>query len=276
MAQHNSILSNAQISFWAMDKEKFKNTKEKIAIDMYKAGQFRIFPEGIDWKAERKHYQVYLRDMLSYPRLLNALADAMYELIKELPYGRVKLAAVPEAGNDIAAAIACRHDVPAIRIRKDPLAYLDVAKSLDESGHKKAAAFVQKMADPITMKNKMHGKKELILGKVEQGDNLLLLDNVVSSAAGTKIQSIEYYVKALESAGLKLNQDFRFVGVGVVIINSPHADGILKKFAKERLDTDEFLLIGLYTVPEYVEYIRPLLSEEHYKMLQQDITEWKN
>lgn len=107
-------------------------------------------------------FYVDLRTLVSYPKTLRALGEALVEVIR--PLGAARIAALPYAGLPIGVAASIAGDIPLLYPRKEAKAY---------------------------------GTGRQIEGVFQPGERVVVVDDVITDGA-TKIESI----RPLEEAGL--------------------------------------------------------------------------
>lgn len=145
---------NLQERLWA---EKKKILSKELAmllirLNMIKVGDFTLT------SGKRSPYYIDLRVLPSYPSVMDKIADMYIEVIRnEISDKQVKLAAVPTAGLPLATAVSLKAKLPLIYVRETP---------------------------------KLHGHMKLIEGILEQGEEAVLLDDLVTTG-GSLLRAAE-------------------------------------------------------------------------------------
>lgn len=222
-----------------------KKMKREIVIDSFNCGEFKVYSEGIKWKREKRHFFSYFRDLSTNPDLLIKITDLLKYFFDEIKPKPTKLVPIPAAGTILGDALTTRYKIPSLHFRKDPIIYKDAAQYLKEKGFQKASEEIYSLSNPKIMKEKMHGRKEIILGKIESNDLLLIIDNVTSSTSKSKIETKEI-IDNTTTIQFK-NIPYSWKGVLVLIQNSPYSEQILKNEGLE--------LYSAYTIPEFIEIL---------------------
>lgn len=169
-----------------------------IALGSYRLRSGRISPYYID-----------LRIIISKPRLLRAAAEAMLGVIKEVSPSPTKLCGIPMAGALLVSAIAVIGGYPGIYVRKEPSIYRDILKRA-ESSRLSCVGELQNLLGGS--KGKWHGISRLVDGIVEEGDRVLIVDDVITTG-DTKLEAIE----ALEEDAKRRGVSIDIVGVAVLV-----------------------------------------------------------
>lgn len=140
------------------------NAKEQICLDLFDIGaiKFGLFTLKSGLKSP---IYIDLRILVSYPKTLKKIAIALVEVSKKLAFDRV--AGIPYAAIAIATAYSMESGKPMIYPRKEV---------------------------------KDYGTKKAIEGVFNEGEKILVLDDLITTGA-SKIEAIE----PLEAAGLKVS-----------------------------------------------------------------------
>lgn len=121
-----------------------------------------------------KHSPIYinLREMISYPSLLTAIADSMWEVLPKASHPQ-RICGVPYSALTLATYLSIKHNVPMLLRRKEA---------------------------------KTYGTKQQIEGVYQAQDTCLIIEDVVTSG-----QSILETVHDLRAAGLHIDEVICFV-----------------------------------------------------------------
>ncbi len=137
--------------------------KEKICLDLFEIGAIK-FGEVTLVSGLKSPIYLDLRFLVSYPKILKAVAGALAEIGSKLEYDRI--AGIPYTALSIATTISVEKNIPMIYARKEA---------------------------------KDYGTKKMVEGIYKEGETILVYDDVI--AVGTsKFEA----VKPLEAAGLKV------------------------------------------------------------------------
>lgn len=139
-------------------------TKEKLASLLYDHGLLK-FGEFTLKSGIRSPFYIDLRKAQSHPAVFHAITDVYGEMVDGFGPS-VLLAGIPEAATPLAAAVGYKLERPLIQPRK-------VVKD--------------------------HGTKKPIEGEYEEGDSVVLIDDLITKG-DSKVEAIEQ----LEAAGLKV------------------------------------------------------------------------
>lgn len=143
-----------------------EKTKSKVAELFFDSGLLK-FGEFTLKSGQLSPFYIDLRKAQSYPEAFHAIVDAYSEMISDLD-SSILLAGVPEAATPLAAALGYKLDRPLVQPRK-------VVKE--------------------------HGTKSSVEGSFNQGDSVILIDDLITKG-DSKIEAIEQ----VEEAGLKVSR----------------------------------------------------------------------
>ncbi|HWQ16978.1 MAG TPA: hypothetical protein VNL13_03995 [Sulfolobales archaeon] len=170
-------------------------------------------------------YYIDLRILISKPRLLSIAVELISRLIDDLPLRPTKLCGIPMTGALIVSAVAVSKNIPGIYIRKEPMIYRDLLKKIseDRSIDPGCVDSLSKILGGV--KSKTHGISRLVDGVIDDGDKILLVDDVITTG-DTKIEAIEI----LEEEARKRGKRIEILGVAVLIDREEGGeDAIVKK-----------------------------------------------
>jgi len=137
---------------------------DELALDLWRAGAIKFGSFTLKSGVKAPFY-INLRVLVTYPRLLRSLAQAMSRIAETLKFDRI--AGIPYAGLPLAILISQQLDVPLIYPRKEL---------------------------------KKHGDIRAIEGDYSPGETIVVVDDVITDGQ-SKIEAIE----PLVSAGLVVN-----------------------------------------------------------------------
>ena len=137
--------------------------KKDIALALHEIGAIK-FGEFTLKSGIKSPIYIDLRLLISYPKVLKMISDAMVEVAKELEFEVI--AGIPYTALPIATAISVDQDWPMIYARKE---------------------------------TKDYGTKKKIEGVFNEGDTALIIDDLITTG-GSKFETIEPF----EASGLKI------------------------------------------------------------------------
>jgi len=158
--------------------------RREIAIGIYKSGMlltwYRDKPSGwILMSGAWSPFYINLRPITSFPQLYEKIIDAFCIMLEKNGIDREKYKAVGIAmgGISIANGVALKYKIPSLYTRKLP----DEVKSEENINNYIAS----------------HGQHALVEGIINNGDNLILFDDVVTSMDSKMlaINQINYEIK---------------------------------------------------------------------------------
>ncbi len=138
-------------------------TREIFILELHKIGAIK-FGEFVLKSGRQSPFYFDLRDMISYPDLLNAVSDLLVEKIKNIDFDYIS--GIPYTALPVASLISNKLNKPLIYIRKE---------------------------------EKSYGTKNLIIGKYKKGGKCLLIDDLITSG-----ESILETAEKFEKAGLNI------------------------------------------------------------------------
>ncbi len=137
--------------------------KKEIALALYEIGSIK-FGEFKLKSGIMSPIYIDLRLLISYPKVLKLISDAMIEIAKDLKFDVI--AGIPYTALPIATAISLDQDWPMVYARKEV---------------------------------KDYGTKKKLEGVYKEGDTALIVDDLITTG-GSKFETIEPF----ETAGLKI------------------------------------------------------------------------
>ncbi len=226
--------------------------KEELPAYAFKHEIFENLEKPVAWNdGIPRYFRVSLRN-LENKKFRDSLFYAFYQVITEkvmpdIPEGyNIKLFSLPEAGNTIATFMNDYFSIPAVRIRKDCLLYLDLSNEykhmVENLGEKdpELKDFIDQRAKEYMARalpgndgKVTKGKNPLLDGSLEKNDAVVFIDNVTSGGA-SKEQGYYVVEKIAESKNLVVGEDIKIFGSVVGVLNSKAA---LKALEKKGLKT---------------------------------------
>ncbi len=169
--------------------DEFETLKREIAVGIYENGMlltwYRDRPSG--WtlvSGAWSPFYINLRPITSFPQLYEKITDAFCMLLQENHIDREKYKAVGIAmgGISLANGVALKYKIPSLYTRKLP----DEVKSEEDINNYIAS----------------HGQHALVEGVINEGDNIILFDDVVTSM-DSKVLAINQINSETRKRGLK-------------------------------------------------------------------------
>jgi orotidine 5'-phosphate decarboxylase subfamily 1/orotate phosphoribosyltransferase len=133
-------------------------TKEQFVLELQKTGAIKFGSFTLKSGLISPFY-FDLRDMISYPELLDGVSDLLVEKIKDMEFD--VLTGIPYTALPIASLVASKLKKPLVYMRKEEKAY---------------------------------GTGKNIIGKFKEGDKCLVIDDLITTGA-SKIETAEAYEK---------------------------------------------------------------------------------
>ncbi len=196
--------------------------KKDFVLELYNKGQIGIYPDGIEWKDRQKYYFRFDggRTIEKHEGLLEICAEQMKPVIDTIAPGATHICGIPDAGNPLAKKISEIYGLECIAYNKSWHALYDFA------GYTKSRG---KNVDFELSEFMPHGSYGELKGNIEDGAEIVVLDNVISSTAASKFEAEKILEKLLKPKGLVLGEDVEIAGFGILQNNSPHAYEVLKE-----------------------------------------------
>ncbi|MDT7888339.1 MAG: phosphoribosyltransferase family protein [Desulfurococcales archaeon] len=177
-------------------------------------------------------YYIDLRIIISRPRLLRISAELMLDMIKGLTPKPTSLCGIPMTGAVLVSAISAIGDIPGTYIRKEPSIYRDLLKKAAASGLR----CIEELKDFIGgLGGKGHGVSRLVDGVIENGDRILVVDDVITTGE-TKLEAVEILEEEARRRGVSID----IVGIAVLV---DREEGGAKELAKRGLKVYRVLSI---------------------------------
>lgn len=138
---------------------------KQVILKLYEIGAIK-FGEFTLKSGIKSPFYIDLRETISYPELLQAIADLMWEQVKDGNFERV--CGVPYTAIPIASYLSIKHHLPMLMRRKEI---------------------------------KEYGTKKIIEGAYESGDRCLVIEDLVTSGA-----SVLETIAPLEALGVNVSE----------------------------------------------------------------------
>ena len=214
------MISSLQAKLW-MEKKRVLG-RELAAIllelDAIKFGVFTLT------SGKTSPYYIDLRILPSYPQMLDRIAEMYLEVIRnEISMPDYKIAGIPTAGLPLATAVSIKARKPLIYVRETP---------------------------------KLHGRMKMIEGVLNQGENVILIDDLVTTG-----KSILRAAKAIRESGGIVNH-------AVVLIDREEG-------GKQNLEANGILLHSVTTISELLDWLleQGVVSRDRVNMIKEYLRE---
>ncbi len=200
---------------------------QQIALDFYKSKAIKFSKEGFKFNLHAEHPEaplspnyLNLRDVFRNPKIRKNIAKQIVPIVKKLKPDI--LVDLPQSISPITTTVSDMTKIPMISVRSEAL-----------KGIKKD-----------------HGVKQSINGAFKNGQRVLIIDDVVSSYAFTKIKAIE----VLKENGLKV--------IPKIIVIVDREEG-----GKEKLKKSKFDLISVLSFKNILDlYLsKKLITRQEYE-----------
>lgn len=154
-------------------------------------------------------YYIDLRISISRPSLLKLSTELLMETMSRIESRPTKICGIPMSGAILASALSVVSGLAGLYIRKEPMIYRELAERI-EILEKRCPESVREILGEV--RSKAHGISRMVDGILEDGDRVLLVDDVITTGA-TKLEAIEIVREEARRRGLRVD----IVGVLVLI-----------------------------------------------------------
>lgn len=252
---------------------KLSKSERSLIKDLYRIGAIK-FGNFTLKSGKKSPYYIDLRILSSYPSVLSDTGKIMGRKIRRLSEEPNRLCGIPAAGLAIANAISLRTGIPVCYTRKEPTIYKDLAKHLHQiftlkikektehhftfdyrdgygDGFQDAIEEVEKLSG-----FKTHGITRYVDGEMKEGDKILLIDDLITTAT-SKLEARD--LVHLEAERRKINVDV----TGVYVLIDREQGG------KETLEKEDLPLYSIATIREVASVLKEdgILDEKLYKTI---------
>ncbi len=204
---------------WEKQKQKYA----KVASKFIKQTDALKFGEFILTSGKKSPFYIDMRLFISYPDIFSKLCEIYVKMIKKENLEVDKIAGIPTSGLPIATLISYKLRLPMIYVRKEP---------------------------------KSHGETRMIEGVLNPSDNVVLIDDLVTSG------------KSLIKAAKAIRKD-----KGIV----KHAFALLdrEQGGRENLDKERIKLHTVVSINQLLDTFRNLgyIDESNYRLAKEYIQE---
>ncbi|MBU0998908.1 hypothetical protein KKG24_01175 [Patescibacteria group bacterium] len=200
---------------------------QQIALDFYRLKAIKFSKEGFKFNLHAEHPEapvspnyLNLRDVFRNPEVRKKIAQQIVPIVKKLKPDI--LVDLPQSISPITTTVSDMTGIPMISVRSEAL-----------KGVKKD-----------------HGVKQNINGTFKKGQKVLIIDDVVSSYAFTKIKAIEVLIES----GLKV--------IPIIIVVADREEG-----GRETLKKIKFDLVSVLGFKDILNFYlaKKLINKEDYK-----------
>jgi len=179
-----------------------------LAVELYKSGAISFGSYRLR-SGRVSPYYIDLRPIISRPRLLRISVEAMLEVVGRVSPAPTKLCGIPMAGAVLVSAMAVVGGYPGVYVRKEPSIYRDIIRMAESSG----LPCIGELRSLIGgLRGKGHGVSRLVDGVIEDGDRVLIVDDVITTG-DTKLEAVEI----LEEEARRRGVSIEVVGVAVLV-----------------------------------------------------------
>jgi orotate phosphoribosyltransferase len=206
---------------WEKQKQKYV----KMACEFIRQTDALKFGEFVLTSGKKSPFYIDMRLFISYPDIFDKLCEIYSKIIQNEISEVDKIAGVPTAGLPIATLTSYKLRLPLIYVRKEP---------------------------------KPHGKSRMIEGVLNPNDNVVLVDDLVTSG------------KSLISAARAIRESGGIVKHAVTLLDREQG-------GRENLDTEGIELHSVVSINQLLEILRNLgyVDESNYHLAKEYIREEK-
>jgi len=207
---------------WEKQKQKYV----KMACEFIKQTEALKFGEFILTSGKKSPFYIDMRLFISYPDIFDKLCEIYARIIQKEITEVDKIAGIPTAGLPIATLTSYKLHLPLIYVRKEP---------------------------------KPHGKTRMIEGILNPNDNVVLVDDLVTSG------------KSLISATKAIREDGGIVKHAVTLLDREQG-------GRENLDKERVKLHTVVSINQLLEILRNLgyVDEKNYQLAKEYVRKEKS